>query len=171
MVHLLKNAKRFAVEGDRGTQSLFTKITVLRKINLPNLPRSCMLEFFKATISFNLPPVRLCGCKDVCKCDFDTCLHNWWTTRGDSGRLASSTGWSARGDTLFQKILTLLHYLYWDVLFQKLLIFNSFLYLYWGTLFQKVLILITCIGGPLSLFFLTVHTVPVVSPSPHSFSP
>ncbi|NLG19383.1 MAG: hypothetical protein GX556_18840 [Fibrobacter sp.] len=44
------------------------------------------------------------------------------------------------GDTLFQKILTLLHYLYWDALFQKLLIFNSFLYLYWGTLFQKCII-------------------------------
>jgi len=63
-----------------------------------------MLEFFQATICFNLPPVRCCGRKDVCKCDSHTCLPKWWTTRGDSARPASSTGLSKRGDTLFQKL-------------------------------------------------------------------
>jgi len=53
--------------------------------------------FLEAIIKFNLPPVRLCDRKDVCKCDSHTCLHKWWTTRGDS----------ARGDALFQKIFTL----------------------------------------------------------------
>jgi len=37
---------------------------------------------------------------------------NRWTTRGDSGRPASSTGCSARGDALFQKLLILKNPLY-----------------------------------------------------------
>ena len=77
------------------------------------VPRRCMLEFFQATTRFNLPPVRQCGCKVVCKCDSHTCLHKWWTTRGDSGRLASWTGWSERGGALFQKLFILNHCLYW----------------------------------------------------------
>jgi len=51
----------------------------------------------KTTINFNLPTVRPCGRNDVCKCENHTGLHNRWTTRGDSERPASSTGWSARG--------------------------------------------------------------------------
>jgi len=62
-----------------------------------------MLEFLKATICFNLPPVRRCSRNDVCKCDKFSSLHNWWSTRGDSARPASSTGLSERGSTLFQK--------------------------------------------------------------------
>ena len=71
-----------------------------------------MLEFLKATICFNLPPVRRCSRNDVCKCDKFSSLHNWWTTRGDSARPASSTGLSERGGTLFQKVFILNYYLY-----------------------------------------------------------
>jgi len=62
----------------------------------------------KATINFNLPPVRYYDCNVIGKCDEIACLYNWWTTRGDSARPASSTGWSERGDTLFQKVLILM---------------------------------------------------------------
>jgi len=67
----------------------------------------------KTTINFNLPTVRQCGRKGVCKCDNHTCLHNRWTTQGDSVRPASSTGWSARGDAPCQNLFTLVYYLYW----------------------------------------------------------
>jgi len=75
-----------------------------------------MLEFFQATTSFNLPPVRQCGAKVFANVIAMPAFTNRWTTRGDSARLASSTGWSARGDALFQ----------------ELFILNSCLYLYWG---------------------------------------
>ena len=78
-----------------------------------------MLEFFQATTSFNLPPVRQCGRKGVCKCDEFTCLNNWWTTRGDSARLASSTGWSARGTPSSKKSFLLIISVIGGTLFQK----------------------------------------------------
>ena len=85
----------------------------------------------KATINFNLPPVRPCGRNVVFKCDNHTCLHNRWTTQGDSVRPASSTGWSTRGDAPSKKLLILMNSLYWRrPLPKKLLVLKNSLY--WG---------------------------------------
>ncbi len=88
-----------------------------------------MLEFFQATTSFNLPPVRRCGRKGVAY----VMKLPAFATGGQQGVIAQD--WRLRqagakeGAPSSRKSLFLIIACIGDVLFQKVLIFIYYLYL------------------------------------------